>query len=38
MDKSVLQLVGKEARKNVVENYTKDKMCLKTLEIYQSLV
>ena len=38
MDKSVLQFVGKEARKNVVENYTKDKMCLKTLEIYQSLV
>ena len=38
MNKSVLQSVGKEGRKNVIENYTKDKMCLKTLEIYQSLV
>ena len=38
MSKAALQSLGKEGRKNVIENYTKDKMCLKTLEIYQSLV
>jgi len=38
MSKPALQSLGKEGRKNVIENYTKDKMCLKTLEIYQSLV
>ena len=38
MDKSTLQSMAIEARKNVIENYTKDQMCLKTLEIYQSLV
>ena len=38
MSKATLQSLGKEGRKNVIENYTKDKMCLKTLEIYQSLV
>ena len=38
MSKAALQSFGKEGRKNVIENYTKDKMCLKTLEIYQSLV
>ena len=38
MSKAALQSLGKEGRKNVIENYTKDKMCLKTLEMYQSLV
>ena len=38
MNKSILQSMTLEARKNVIENYTKDQMCLKTLEIYQSLV
>ena len=38
MSKSSSSTIGKEGRKNVLENYTKDKMCLKTLEIYQSLV
>jgi len=38
MSKAALQSLGKEGRKNVIENYTKNKMCLKTLEIYQSLV
>jgi len=33
MSKAALQSLGKEGRKNVIENYTKDKMCLKTLEI-----
>lgn len=38
MEKSALKTIGSEGRKNVSENYTKDIMCLKTLEIYHSLV
>jgi glycosyltransferase involved in cell wall biosynthesis len=38
MEESALKMVGAEGRRNVSENYTKDKMCLKTLEIYDSLV
>ena len=38
MEESALKIVGAEGRRNVSENYTKDKMCLKTLEIYDSLV
>ena len=38
MEKSALKTIGTEGRNNVIKNYTKDTMCLKTLEIYHSLV
>lgn len=38
MEKSALKTIGNEGRNNVIKNYTKDTMCLKTLEIYHSLV
>jgi glycosyltransferase involved in cell wall biosynthesis len=38
MEKSALKTTGNEGRNNVIKNYTKDTMCLKTLEIYHSLV
>ena len=38
MDNSILLSIGFQGRENVLENYTKDQMCLKTLEIYESLV
>ena len=38
MDKKILDSVGRQGRKNVLDNYSKDTMCSKTLEIYESLV
>lgn len=38
MDFEKLSAMGKLGRKNVLQNYTQDQMCVKTLEIYQSLV
>ena len=38
LNKSALKTIGTEGRNNVIKNYTKDTMCLKTLEIYHSLV
>ena len=37
-DQNVLDLIGRQGRKNVKENYTRDLMVLRTLEIYKSLV
>jgi glycosyltransferase involved in cell wall biosynthesis len=37
-DKNFLKDLGAKARANVVNNYTVDQMCSKTLEIYKSLV
>jgi len=37
-EKLEIEKIGLMGRKNVCENFTKTKMCLKTLEIYQSLV
>ena len=38
LDKKVLDAIGRQGRKNVLDNYSKDRMCSKTLEIYNSLV
>ena len=38
LDKKVLDAIGRQGRKNVLNNYSKDRMCSKTLEIYNSLV
>jgi len=38
MNSEKLSAMGKLGRKNVLQHYTQDQMCLKTLEIYQSLV
>ena len=37
-EKSEIEKIGLKGRQNVCENFTKTKMCLKTLEIYESLV
>ena len=37
-EKSEIEKIGLMGRKNVCENFTKTKMCRKTLEIYESLV
>jgi len=37
-DKSFLKDLGAKGRANVINNYTVDQMCSKTLEIYKSLV
>ena len=37
-DQNVLHLIGRQGRKNVKENYTRDLMVSRTLEIYKSLV
>ena len=37
-EKSEIEKIGLKGRQNVCENFTKSKMCLKTLEIYESLV
>ncbi len=37
-DQNVLDLIGRQGRKNVKENYTRDLMVSRTLEIYKSLV
>jgi len=37
-DKGVLNSIGKQGRKNVKENYTRELMVSRTLEIYKSLV
>jgi len=37
-EQNVLDLIGRQGRKNVKENYTRDLMVLRTLEIYKSLV
>lgn len=37
-EKSEIEKIGLKGRQNVCENFTKAKMCLKTLEIYESLV
>ena len=37
-DKEVLNSIGKQGRKNVKENYTRELMVSRTLEIYKSLV
>ena len=34
----IIEKIGLKGRQNVCENFTKAKMCLKTLEIYESLV
>ena len=37
-EKLEIEKIGLKGRQNVCENFTKTKMCLKTLEIYESLV
>jgi len=37
-EKSEIEKIGLKGRQNVCQNFTKAKMCLKTLEIYESLV
>ena len=37
-EQNVLDLIGRQGRKNVKENYTRDLMVSRTLEIYKSLV
>ena len=37
-DKSFLKSLGEKGRANVINNYTLEQMCSKTLEIYKSLV
>ena len=37
-EQNVLDLIGKQGRKNVKENYTRELMVSRTLEIYSSLV
>ena len=37
-EKLEIEKIGLKGRQNVCENFTKAKMCLKTLEIYESLV
>ena len=37
-EQNILDLVGKQGRKNVKENYTRELMVSRTLEIYGSLV
>ena len=37
-EQNVLDLVGRQGRKNVKENYTRALMVSRTLEIYRSLV
>ncbi len=37
-EQNVLNLIGKQGRKNVKQNYTRDVMVSRTLEIYSSLV
>ncbi len=37
-EQNVLDLIGRQGRKNVKENYTKELMVSRTLEIYRSLV
>ncbi len=37
-DQNVLDLIGRQGRKNVKENYTREFMVSRTLEIYKSLV
>ena len=37
-EKSEIEKIGLKGRQNVCENFTKSKMCLKTLEIYESFV
>ena len=37
-EQKVLDLIGKQGRKNVKENYTRELMVSRTLEIYSSLV
>ena len=36
--KHEMEQIGIQGRENVKQNFTKDQMCLKTLEIYHSLV
>jgi glycosyltransferase involved in cell wall biosynthesis len=37
-DSKILEAIGKQGRKNVLQNYTRELMCSRTLEIYHSLV
>lgn len=37
-EQNVLDLIGRQGRKNVKENYTRELMVSRTLEIYRSLV
>ena len=37
-EQNVLDLIGRQGRKNVKENYTRELMVSRTLEIYKSLV
>jgi glycosyltransferase involved in cell wall biosynthesis len=37
-DKNFLKNLGEKGRVNVINNYTVEQMCSKTLEIYKSLV